>query len=541
MMCKKTLDEYMDSDKTTPTTILNELNRAVKMHNFYPSGHPHFETALSLCVEHIKGFVTETQEIKYTISPKGFEYRSEQIGAESGEISELAKKFFLRKIKELSITWRVHEDEIKTLVEVLRMEPSELSERGGIERFFAEREIEGLLLNEMRYEDLKRLKAEMQQETNETDSIYLDPGLEDVAIDDSSGDEIVQPGEDAETTDVALHEMIEQIKSEKDFLKFNDLSVRIRERCSALVAINALSETIPALLVFLQISGPESTKPKDFIGIASTQLKAILRSEPLLRYIAGRAGAREEANRTEIQQCLLRAEDSVINILLDDAVQAPEAMVRRNIFNTLLLFKERLQPFIEERMQSNVWYEVRQVATLLGETGDAANIDLLKRIYTHDNVKVKKEALKSLARIPSTEAALLLSEVLNEEDESLVTQAIVSLGFLGDTSALEPISEIALRWEPFAKGHTMQQEAIKALGNIGSSDSIATLTHILMRKSWFGKHSNEKLRVLAAKSIGKIDDEAAKVSLKKAMKNSEGALYATCKRVLDQNDSKANV
>lgn len=529
----------MGSAKTTPTTILNELNKAVKMHNFYPSGHPHFETALSQCVEHIKGFVTETEEVKYSISPRGFEFRSQRIGADSKEITELAKKFFLRKIKELSITWRVRPEEINELVKVLRMEPSELSSGGGIERFFAEKGVEGLLLNEMRYEDLKRLKSEIQQEATEAGPLAVDSGIEDMAIDDSKGDEIVRPEETDEINDRALQEMIEKIRTETDFLKFNDLSVRIRERCAALIAINALSDALPALFVFMELSGADSQRPKDFSGIADTQLRAILRSEPLLRYLAGRAGGKEEINRESLQQCLLLAGDSVINILLEDAVQAPEAIVRRNIFNTLLLFGQKLLPFIEEKMNSGTWYEVRQMATLLGEIGNQENIHLLAKIYTHDNVKVKKEALKSLARIPSEEAALFLTEALSEEDVSLVTQAIVSLGFLRDSSALEAISKIALKWEPFAQNHNMQKEAIKALGNIGNSASVTALTRILMRKSWFGKQDNEELRELAAKALGKVDDDEASVSLKKAMKNSEGALYAICKRVLETHDDKA--
>ncbi len=527
----------MDSNKATPVTILNELNRAVKMHNFYPSGHPHFETALGNCVKTIKSYLSTSDDIKFTISPKGFEFHSQRIGADSRDIAELAKKFFMRKIKEISITTMVNTGDIKELIEALRMEPSELSAGGGIERFFAEKGVEGLLLNEMRYEDLKKLRSEIQEEAKEAEVLSTDPGQEDMDIDESEGDKIIQPEGGTDVNDETLQDMIEKIRTESDFLKFNDLSVRIRERCVALVAIKAFEDAIPALFIFLELSNSEPPRPKDFMSMADSQLKALLRSEPLLRYLAERVGRKEEISRESIQGCLLRAGDSVINILLEDAVQAPEAIVRRNISDTLLLFKERLLPHIEESIKNGTWYEVRQIAALLGEMGDEANIHLLKKIYTHDNLKVKKEALKSLARIPSEEAALFLSGALSEEDASLVTQAIVSLGFLGDSSALEDISEIAVKWEPFANSHTMQKEAIKALGNIGSNASVKTLTRILMRKSWFGKQDNEELRELAARSLGKIGDEEAYLSLKNAMKNNEGALYATCKRVLEKNKS----
>ncbi len=541
-MIRQKLGIMMNAAKATPTTILNELNKAVKMHNFYPTGHPHFKRALSQCVEHIKDFVTESEDLKYTISPRGFEHRSRRIGADSEEIVELAKRFFLRKIREFSITWRVSEGDIQGLVEVLRMEPSEVSGAGGPERVFAERGIEGILLNEMRYEDLKRLKSEIQSEIKiekeEPQVLAVEPGDESIEADDTEGDKVVRPEADGEASDEALLDMIEKIRTERDFLRFNDLSVRIKERCTALIAINSLADVLEAVLVFHELSKEEPDLPQDLAGLARTQLRALLRSEILLRYMAERVGAKDEVRRESLQECLLLAGDHVIDILIDNAVQAAEATVRRNIFDTLLLFGQRLLPHIEERIKSSTWYEVRQMAVLLGEIGDPQNIGLLEQIYSHENVKVKKEALKSLARIPSREAAEILSMALSEDDPSLIAQAIVSLGCLRDTSALVTISEMALKWEPFAKDHNIQKEAIKALGNIGSNAATPTLKKILMRRSWFAKQENEELRELAAKSLGMIGDDEAYEVLRQAMKKTEGSLYTTCKRVLERKDRK---
>ncbi len=526
----------MDSGKATPTTILNELGRAVKMHNFYPSGHPHFKSALNQCVNHIKGFVGDSEEVKYTINPRGFEFRSRAIESDSKDISDLAKKCFMRKIRELTITWRVRGEDIRDLVEVLRMEPGEISSAGGVEKVFAGKGVEGLLLNEMRYEDLKKLKSEAQIESEEPVPLPVEPGDEDIETNETEGDKMIQPEGGGESADVELLDLIEKLRTERDFLRFNDLSVRIRERCSALMAINSMDEVMEAVFVFLELSDTRSMLPKDLMGMARTQIKALLRSEPLLRYMAGRAGEKDEIHRGTIQQSLILAEDQVIDILLDSAVKAHEAIVRRNLFDTLVLFKERLVPFIEERIKNGAWYEVRQMATLLGDMGDAGNVRLLESIYNYDNIKVKKEALKNLARLPSREAAAFLTRALKEEDSSLVSQAIVSLGCLRDTAALKTITEIALKWEPFAKSHTLQKEAIKALGNIGAAESVPALSRIVMRKSWFGRQDNEELRELAAKSLGNIDDEEALKALKRAMKKSEGALYATCKRVLEKRE-----
>ena len=47
------------------------------------------------------------------------------------------------------------------------MEPEEIASRGGVDELFASLDVEGILLNEMRYEDLKRLKSELQRRKEE--------------------------------------------------------------------------------------------------------------------------------------------------------------------------------------------------------------------------------------------------------------------------------------------------------------------------------------------------------------------------------------
>ncbi len=533
----------MNTGTTTPTSILNELGKAVKMHNFYPSGHPQFDTAMGKCFEHIKHWLDDNGAIKFSITHRGFKCGSDSIGLGSKDIGDLAKKFFIRKIKELEITTRLSCDDVKELVDILRLEPKEISAAGGIEELFAARGVDGLLLNEMRYEGLKELKAKLQhQQLKISEEMTLDDEneLEEIAEEENNEEEIGEQDDENEAVDESLMEMVEKIKTEDDLLKFNDLSVRIVERCAALMAVNALDEVLPAIFIFLELTNPEDRRGRDFNSMAKTQLRSLLEAPALLRRLAERVGSKDEIKREAIEQCLLIAEDTslVINILLDDAVQAAEATVRRNLFNTLKLFKKKLLPFIEERIKSGVWYEVRQMAALLGEIGDPDNLPLLKEIYGADDVKIKKEALKSLARIPSVEAAAFLSEALGEDDASLVCQAIVSLGFLRDSSAVDNISEIALKWEPFNKTHNLQKEAIRALGNIASPASCPALTRILMRKSWFSKQYNEELRNLAAKSLGMIGDDEAYKALEKAMKNSEGTLYDTCKRAIERKDGE---
>jgi hypothetical protein len=145
------------------TIILIELNKAVKMLNFYPTGHPNLDTALGKCYQLIRKQLEEAGDIKYRVDQKGFYYDNAPVGAGSPDIVILAKKLFFRRVKELLITQRVTQAELKNFLHILKVEPEEISSMGGLEKFLAEKDITGILLNEMRYEDIKKIKKELEK------------------------------------------------------------------------------------------------------------------------------------------------------------------------------------------------------------------------------------------------------------------------------------------------------------------------------------------------------------------------------------------
>ena len=152
----------MAVDNVNVDTILIELYKAVKMHNFYPEGHPHFESALDRSFNVLKGFIDENGELKLNIDQKGFYLNKEPLAQGFEELKSMATKLFLRRVKEMTITWRVTKEEIKAFIQLFGLEPEELLQKGGVEDFFLEKDVVGILLNEMRYEDLKKLKRELE-------------------------------------------------------------------------------------------------------------------------------------------------------------------------------------------------------------------------------------------------------------------------------------------------------------------------------------------------------------------------------------------
>jgi hypothetical protein len=518
--------------------ILIELVKAVKMHNFYPEGHPQLDSALTKSYLELKKCIDAQGEFKWRLDQKGFYDGKTLIAPSYADGAAIAKKLFFRKVKELTFTSTVSKHDLRVLLTVIKAEPEEVAAKGGVEAMFALLDVEGILLNELRYEDLKRLKAELQRKKEEEERAAAEAKKKEeeeaAAGASDKAQEEQTPEEEAEqdSDDASLKVLLARANRENDLLKYNDLAVRIREQLEPLLAEKDIEKVYPAVMTFYAHAVPSSEKTEGIRATALEKLKSLL-TKDVLAYLADKAGAKENQQRGATQSILVYSGDRGAEALLDAIIAAPEAATRRNLFNALVRFGARLRPMAEARLKHPEWFVTRQMVSLLGDVGGADSLPAIEAAYSHQEARVKKEVMKSLVKIGTPRATEFLVEKLSEEDPSLVAQAIISLGMLKDPASIEPLAEIASRRENFSDLIETQKEAVKALGIIGDDRAVAHLAKILSRKVWFGKKANDELRSLAALSLGMIGNAEALKAVQEAYSWASGELQAACKRVLD--------
>ncbi len=500
------------------------------MHNFYPVGHPNLDSALEKCYLLVKKRLEEEPEIKWQVDHKGFYHSKALIASGNQDVAGLAKKFFFRRIKEITFTRYLTLADLKTLLSALKFEPEDIQARGGIEAYFAGKDVSGILVNSLSYEELKKLKEGLKEK--EEEEAVIEPVSKETngPLGEASSDEDKKEVTAEETTNEDLTELLMRIRVERDFLKYKDLAVRIKEKTGTIASEKKIEDLLPVLLVFCEHSF-ESDLPEEIIAEANRRLTSFL-SKDVLKFLAVRVGNKEESKRKAIQKMLLSAGTEAIEPLLDEITEAQDAARRRNLYNSLVLFGGDLRPFVEKRINSREWYVTRQMVSLLGELGDARSINAIENAYGYPDDRVKKEVLKSLVRIPSPRSTEILIGALGEENQALVNQAIISLGIIKDPLSIDALARVALK----DKDLESKKEAIKALGLIGDQKAVPHLTKILFRKVWFGKKSHEGVRSLAAYSLGMIGGPEAYKAIEAAGKNSEGELFSVCKRILERKE-----
>lgn len=523
----------MPEETVSYSDILIELNKAVKMHNFYPEGHPRLDAALGKCYLDLRKCIDAQGDIHWTVDQKGFYSNQILISQVPPDMPALAKKIFFRRIKEITFTSKLTMKDMRGLLSVIKLEPEDVQKRGGIEAILAEQDVEGLLFNELSYEDLKRLREELEakkqgekNENAEDEADKLPPGEADASGMNEQDDSA------AAVEAVLLETLLEQIRTETDFLKYNDLAVRIREKCDSLMIEGKHDELLPVMIVYFYHLSNESDLPDNFKKVATDGLISLLNLDNV-KYLVARISGKDPEYREEIQKILLYGGDDAMEELLNEITTAQDATIRRFIYNAIIPFGKALRPHVEKRLHSDAWYIVRQMVSIIGEVQDPDTAEALVGAYNYPDIRVKRAVLKSLGKIASPMGSALLVKSLDETDDSLVNQAIISLSILKDPAAPDSIGKVALKRETTGSGQDPKKEAIKALGNMKDKKALPYLTQLLFKKVWFGKKAHEEVRVLAAAALGAIGGDEAYQAVKQAYSGSSGELYTVCKRILE--------
>ena len=484
----------------------------------------------------------ESGRIKWKIDQKGFYDNKTHVARQRG-VASLGKKLFFRRIKEITFSPRLTVSELKVLLSIVKLEPEDLLAQGGAEAVFALKDVTGVLINALRPDDLLKIKRGLEEKKDkERKELAEEKKKEEEAPGEAQAQEAEKapPPQEAEKADeTTFADLISLIRDERDFIRYQDLSVRLKEKGEAVLMEKRLDEIFPACLVFVEHLSTQPRLADDLRTLASERLRSFLNHDMII-YLVQRLAVKDEQHRGVINSILLFAGEDAARALLDSIIDSGDAIARRNLFNLIVRFGKQVRPLVEERLGNPEWYVIRQMVGLLGELKDPAAIDAIETVYANPEPRVKKEALKSLVKIGGPRATAILIRTLGEEDPSIVAQAIISLGVLKDPSVADILGEIALRRESLGETHEPKREAIKALGHIGSVKAVPYLEKLLFRKVWFGKKANEEIRILAANALGTIGTVEAYQAVQEACKDASVELYAACRRILEGREKKAN-
>jgi hypothetical protein len=123
----------------------------------------------------------------------------------------------------------------------------------------------------------------------------------------------------------------------------------------------------------------------------------------------------------------------------DDLAESTDRLARRIHCDTLVEMGEPGRRIIEEMVQDENRFLVRNAVAILGDAGGEGAAELVMSALANTDARVRREALRSLAKLGDEEAGPLVVGMLDDSDESVRAAAAVAAGELGVERALRPL------------------------------------------------------------------------------------------------------
>jgi hypothetical protein len=250
-------------------------------------------------------------------------------------------------------------------------------------------------------------------------------------------------------------------------------------------------------------------------------------SGPVLGRLASRMGReRDEERRTEyFAVCRTIGADMAVAIRADLADNT-DRLARRIHCQALVGMGEPGRAVIEEMAVDENRFLVRNAVSILGDQGGGRAVELCTSALANPDARVRKEALRSLAKLGDPESGQIIVGLLDDPDAEVRIAAAVAAGELRAERALKPL--IAML--DAAKDPDEALPLIRALGRIADPGAVASIEKHTV-PSLFVKPRAD-VRIACYRALNEIGTPHARRLLNQAINDKDTTVKSAVKAIL---------
>lgn len=275
-----------------------------------------------------------------------------------------------------------------------------------------------------------------------------------------------------------------------------------------LIQNGQLEDSLPVMTAFYYATVRSAdSKDSGIISAASAVLRELATDE-ILDILMGGLLSDDTSRRDLAARHLVMMGDRSLKRLLDLLFESESSTIRVFILNLIPEMGAITVPAIVSRIdESAPWYYLRNLARLLGKTGSENEAKILEPLLVHEDVRVQREALKSVNAIGGEFKGEILLNALSGCDDHLKASIATTLGFLKYADAVQPLkdlfrSKISM---PEEVKTDLQEKICIALGAIGDKAALQFLQAVSKQSGLFGfKSYSTKVKAAAARAADSL-------------------------------------
>jgi HEAT repeat protein len=247
-----------------------------------------------------------------------------------------------------------------------------------------------------------------------------------------------------------------------------------------------------ALLARLKtIAAKKAEQRAEFAGQADQVIREIGRPS-FLAQCAPTLNAHSEIDPGVLTNFLVQLGSSAAPAICDLLGQVNHMKHRRALCEALAISCKDDVEVLIARLGDPRWYVIRNVVYVLGRIAHQGVERALDRALHHEDVRVRKEAVRALGRIESPTSRAYLISAFRDADAGVRVQAAMTLAGKRDERAAQSILTV-IGAADFVKRDLSERQAFyEALGRSGSDTLVPKLEKMLTKGNMFGAGSDEE-------------------------------------------------
>ncbi|NWF92882.1 MAG: HEAT repeat domain-containing protein [Syntrophaceae bacterium] len=309
-------------------------------------------------------------------------------------------------------------------------------------------------------------------------------------------------------------------------------------------AVNILGKVLDAMLTLGEFQRAAELLKRVYIFLRTYELKD-WQTEILRKFLVDAGDERriervgrileqeEEVRLDDVRNYLVLLQRNAVKPLIRLLGERTKSKARRLICDALSEIGRNSFELFVPYMDDPRWYLVRNITYILGRIGDEDSIPYIQKAFSHEDSRVRREAIQALGLIGGSKAIGLLVRALSDGDARIRSMAAINLGKVGRKAALGPLLE-AVQSKDFQKREPGEIKAFfEGIGMVGNSrESILVLRQLLERKSLFGRGKVDEIRTGAAQALAMIGSPEAKAILMAGGNSKDESLREVCLQAL---------
>jgi HEAT repeat protein len=518
-----TMDFYRPPALQGAMDALGSIYRALRAWKFYPQSHPTRKSSVRQAHTAMLDML-DGQDLHLNSGRTGFSLPDgEELKDDSHLPASLSYELFIRRVQKITFLRDIYQEDLLAFIRILTLSPDAIYKGGGMDKLMSERGIRTIWCNEFDLSIIRNRRSRVESTGT------IPQGVD--TIEDGTDDNIAFPDQpnapvDPQDPGRELLGVLGKLATSMD-ADIYLLLVRQAIACSDILKARHEFEALLPLVELLSEHAGDTSREKGLLECSRFGLEQLAMGEEFLSYMFDRMGTRAGLSSKAMLGILAVAGPAAVSMTVEKMAATDNLTVRKALSTQLIKLGEPVVPVILRMLDDKRWFIVRNLSAILGDIGAASAVPELMNCLRHSDIRVCKEAVRSLAKIGGKDAEDAILAVLVGNDPALIPQAISSLGGMKSRKALVELMRIVCRYDMFLNNLPLKVEALSAIAMIGDRQVVPILTELLASRHLIANSRWEQLKIAIAASLARLGDTRALPVLKKKSLGS-GELGRAC-------------